>query len=155
MKSGVGAPSNLSAASSQKVFNALGDLNQYLNPAKNGNYDSDTVDITNGAITAPLDSTSFYWTNFAAGTATGYTAGSFNQFNPATFEAGGSTLGNTSLNLYQLDRTGAGTGSLVGTFSVNSGVLNFASVPEPSTYAMMTIGGLGFLGILRRRFVKA
>lgn len=45
-----------------------------------------------------------------------------------------------------------------GTFSLDSaGDLNYTvqAVPEPSTYAMVGIGALGMLGMLRRRSIKA
>jgi hypothetical protein len=68
-----------------------------------------------------------------------------------------STLGNTSLDLFELNAKGSTTGgTYLGTFELsNSGDLSFQAVPEPSTYAMMVVGGLGFLGLLRRRPLKA
>jgi len=145
---------NLSNANATKVSNSVIDLNNNL--ATNG--DTATT-YANGEITAPTDTTSAYWTNEAKGTYTGLSGLSFGVFNSAVFEANNgatSTLSNTALDLFTLDRTGAGTGTLDGTFTLSSdGVLSYQAVPEPSTYAMMAFGGLGLLRMFRRRSIKA
>jgi len=78
----------------------------------------------------------------------------------ATWTSNEATV-NSALNFDVLSEgwTGSGTGvAQPGTFSLDSaGDLNYTvqSVPEPSTYAMVGLGALGMLGMLRRRSVKA
>jgi hypothetical protein len=69
--------------------------------------------------------------------------------------------GTVSLNLYDAAQGSSGTpATLVGTFTLDSsGDLSFtataASVPEPSTYALLAIGALGAFLVSRRRSMKA
>ena len=74
-----------------------------------------------------------------------------------TYVTGAFTPGSVALDLYKQYTT---TVNYEGTFGVTTGgsvlyVANpsttFMAVPEPSTYAMMGLGGLGLLGMLRRR----
>jgi hypothetical protein len=81
---------------------------------------------------------------------------SFAYFNPTN-------EGNTSTVLdFDFVQAGAASGTLLGTFTWNSDgtvVWTGASVvPEPSTYSMMALGGVGLVGLMilrRRRAVRA
>jgi hypothetical protein len=65
-----------------------------------------------------------------------------------------STVGSTSLNLYELT-PGGGAGTLLGTFNLSSTGLTFTgftAIPEPSTYAaLLGVATLGFVAIRRRK----
>jgi hypothetical protein len=71
-------------------------------------------------------------------------------------QLGNATNGTSSAALDLFDYSNSTAGTYKGTFTINnSGVVSYEVVPEPSTYAMMVAGGLGFLGMLRRRNRKA
>ena len=90
-------------------------------------------------------------------------AASFGYFSQGRFESNSgiaSVLPGSTLQLDKLvtNLNNTSTSTKLGTFSVDSnGLLSYAavSVPEPSTYAMMAVGGLGILGMIRRRSNKA
>ena len=64
------------------------------------------------------------------------------------------TQGVTTLDLYQFLNDGS-AGTLAGTFSLASdGVLSFAPVPEPSTYALALLGGVGMLVLSSRKNLR-
>lgn len=127
-------------------------LNAYSNLASN------TANLT-GIISTPDSATAAYWSNFVTGSYTGDNGISFGVFNP-TIEAnasGGTAITNTALDLFKMSvNSGGGAGAYQGTFTVaGNGDLVFNAVPEPSTYAMLGVGAIAFLGMMRRRSVKA
>ena len=66
------------------------------------------------------------------------------------------TLNNTAVDLFKMNASASGAGVYEGTFQVsNAGVLSYQAVPEPSTYAMLCVGALGVMTMLRRRAIKA
>jgi len=114
--------------------------------------------VANGLITTPSSTTSQDWNNYVTGSITGYSGISFGKFS-STIEAnatGGSVITSTALDLFKMTANGSGAAPLQGTFTLTSGGdVYFNAVPEPSTYAMIGFGGLGLLGMLRRRSIKA
>ena len=108
-----------------------------------GGFKNETINVagTNAVeITAGLSNS---WT-----TRSNTGGASFVNYNPtvsASLDSGASV----SVAFYQIDNT---TSKDLGNFKLSdSGALTFQAVPEPSTYAMLTMGGLGVLGMLRRR----
>jgi len=79
---------------------------------------------------------------------------------------GAFTSGSSALDLFQILNQSSSNTSYQGTFMVTSAgnvvygatvsaAQSLAAVPEPSTYAMMGIGAIGFLTMFRRRSIKA
>ena len=60
------------------------------------------------------------------------------------------TSGANTINLYQIVDNGSSP-VLEGTFTLNSSGLTFNAVPEPSTYALALLGGVGMLVLSSRK----
>jgi hypothetical protein len=79
--------------------------------------------------------------------------GSAGNYNGAYPSVESTTLGSTSLKLWELT-PGSGAGTLLGTFNLDSTGLTFtvAAIPEPSTYAaILGLATVGFVAIRRRK----
>lgn len=110
-----------------------------------------TGDDAKGAL---ADSTSNYsWQKLS--NADGYGSADSNSFSALQMVVTSfDDTNSSSLGLYVIDPSAAkdSDATLVGNFTLgDDGTLTFAAVPEPSTYAMIGIGGLAMLRIMRRR----
>jgi len=117
---------------------------------------SNTFNLT-GIIQTPDSTSTPYWTEAVTGAYTGWGNISFGTFNPS-IEAnatGGTAVTSTQLDLFKMG-VGSGAGAYQGNFTLaTNGDVVFNAVPEPSTYAMLGVGAIAFLGMMRRRSVKA
>jgi hypothetical protein len=61
-------------------------------------------------------------------------------------------LGTTSVNAVTVQLTAnTGVGFFTGSTTISGGDTTIASVPEPSTLALIATGGLSLLGMVRRK----
>jgi hypothetical protein len=65
----------------------------------------------------------------------------------------GVTIGNSTLSRYLYNYDVDGKATLLGSFSLNAvnGSFSYMAIPEPSTYALMGLGALLFIIVLRRK----
>jgi PEP-CTERM motif len=108
-----------------------------------------TSNNSNGVVQTVSASDFTYGNNQPGGTISGNI--SFSTWAP-TNEASPSS----SLYLDQLNEGSISAGTTLGRVALgNDGSLNFQAVPEPSTYAMLGLGSIGLLIMLRRRVALA
>lgn len=156
------AYANISRTNATSVVSAINsDFTQVFNGATSND------GTGNGLMTSSPDGVKYSWSNLVSNTSsdngTG-TALSFNVIGASTGvleanSADSTTLDKTALDLYLINGTSknpTGNATYVDTLAISdSGVLSLQAVPEPSTYAMIVAGGLGVMGLFRRRSLKA
>jgi len=157
------AYANISKTNASSVTNAISDFTGTF--GFNGATSNDGTG--KGIVTTGPDGIKYSWSNLVLNTDPVNGTGSALSFNVPTasssvFEANGDdskTLSNTALDLYLINgqnKNATGDSTLVDTLAISSsGILSLQAVPEPSTYAMMVMGGLGVMGLFRRRSLKA
>ncbi|XHR29300.1 MAG: PEP-CTERM sorting domain-containing protein [Chthoniobacteraceae bacterium] len=134
---------NLSTISLNTAFTQLSNtISTYVNGTALTTTDSNIV----SAAEVVQASSSTTWSAENSG------ASSFKKLTLAVAALDDSTSSSLGLYSYDSTATAGSTATLLGTFTLSdSGTLTYEAVPEPSTYAMLGIGGLAMLRMFRRR----
>lgn len=152
---------NLSYDENTGLSNTLYSTNPSITPF-NSNWDQSEAGnaITTMALQSVNGKTSTANSDFAL------TQSTSSPYSYASYQPGGANYGGSSFNLgFSNEGTVSTTlffnesiegstdpSTVLGTFSIsNDGALSYQAVPEPSTYAMLGVGAIGVIGMIRRR----